>query len=344
MNAQLKRCETFELMANMLSALTDKEIAVLFANSTHLSNSIGGSSAVVNMNKTPIFIKKIRLTELELLPENQHSTANLFDLPLYYQYGVGSTGFGAWRELAAHQLTTNWVLKGDCLNFPCLYHWRIMNTEKPVINEAQLQTLNKEVAYWNHSPAIRARLKANLNASAHIILFLEYVPYNLFQWCGEKIHQQQGDTACAMILPQLMQTITFMQSQQFIHFDAHFHNILTDGQQLYFGDFGLASTMQFALSEQEQAFFKRHINYDYYSAITNLLHCMITHHKESDNWIETMREMLHAPSSAFVPLQPIISQYAPIAVIMDNFYRGLQKNKTTAYPFKALQEAWPFQA
>lgn len=42
------------------------------------------------------------LTDVELRPENVRSTANLFGLPTFYQYGVGSAGFGARRELAVH--------------------------------------------------------------------------------------------------------------------------------------------------------------------------------------------------------------------------------------------------
>jgi len=43
----------------------------------------------------PVFVKRIPLTHLERRPEHAGSTANLFGLPVCYQYGVGSTGFGA---------------------------------------------------------------------------------------------------------------------------------------------------------------------------------------------------------------------------------------------------------
>ena len=54
---------------------------------------IGGSN---------IFVKKVRLTDIERRTENIMSTANLFDYRLYCQYGIGSPGFGVWRELATH--------------------------------------------------------------------------------------------------------------------------------------------------------------------------------------------------------------------------------------------------
>ena len=49
------------------------------------------------------------LTDLELQPAHRHSTANLFGLPPYYHYRIGSCGFGSWRELEAHRMTTEWV-------------------------------------------------------------------------------------------------------------------------------------------------------------------------------------------------------------------------------------------
>ncbi len=57
----------------------------------------------------PIFVKQIPLTDLEKQPENFRSTANIFKLPLSYQYGIGSAGFGAWRELATHIMTTKFL-------------------------------------------------------------------------------------------------------------------------------------------------------------------------------------------------------------------------------------------
>lgn len=67
-----------------------------------MHEGIGGKSALISIDDTPIFIKKVPLTDLEYLDQNFMSTANLFNLPLSYQYGVGSAGFGAWHELAAY--------------------------------------------------------------------------------------------------------------------------------------------------------------------------------------------------------------------------------------------------
>lgn len=54
-----------------------------------------GTNHVVNLSGNKIFVKLLSLTELER--KNAFSTKNLFNLPLYYNYGVGSAGMGAFR-------------------------------------------------------------------------------------------------------------------------------------------------------------------------------------------------------------------------------------------------------
>lgn len=69
-------------------------------------SGIGGMSRQLEIDGVPVFAKQISLTDLERRPENVMSTANVFGLPTFCQYGVGSPGFGAWRDLAANALTT----------------------------------------------------------------------------------------------------------------------------------------------------------------------------------------------------------------------------------------------
>ncbi|MGA4844917.1 hypothetical protein ACOBQB_00960 [Streptomyces sp. G5(2025)] len=47
-----------------------------------------------------------------------------------------------------------------------------------------------------------------------------------------------------------------------LHFDAHFENILTDGRQLFFADYGLAISSRFELAQGEADFFDQHRTYD----------------------------------------------------------------------------------
>ena len=74
-----------------------------------------------------------------------------------YQYGIGSTGFGVWRELSAHIIATNWVMSGACPRFPVMCHWRILQTPqakqvtKPMqkqLDKFGLITIWFAVLYW----------------------------------------------------------------------------------------------------------------------------------------------------------------------------------------------------
>lgn len=341
----INRKNIYNRISNELSLLDDKQIAKLLESSTSIGESIGGSTALLKLSGTNIFVKKIRLTDIERLPENEMSTANLFHLPLYYQYGVGSTGFGAWRELAAHLLANQWVLQDQCQNFPCLYHWRVLPSPVATPDQEQFKRLEQDVAYWNHSQAIRERLESNLYASAHIVLFLEYFPNNLYQWLQNQIAQGDAaaNNACEMVDNQLTQTILFMQSQNFIHFDAHFYNIVTDGHHLYFGDFGLANSSTFELSEEEKAFLYHHRDYDSYSAMTSFLHCLVTYYIKDNNanWIESLVELIDDKHQTLpVAISTIIKRYVHAAALMDKFYQDLQKDKTTIYPAKELGNSY----
>ncbi|GIE98247.1 hypothetical protein [Paractinoplanes rishiriensis] len=88
------------------------------------ATGVGGRTGTALFDGSPVFVKWVPLTDGER--QRSGSTANLFGLPLHYQYGIGSAGFGAWRELAAHRMTTEWALSGRYAGVPLLYHWRIV--------------------------------------------------------------------------------------------------------------------------------------------------------------------------------------------------------------------------
>jgi hypothetical protein len=66
-----------------------------------ISSGIGGTAALLDIEGTPVFVKRVPLTDPERRPENVMSTANPFRLPTCCHYGVGSAGGGGWREVAA---------------------------------------------------------------------------------------------------------------------------------------------------------------------------------------------------------------------------------------------------
>lgn len=73
-------------------------------------------------------------------------------------------------------------------------------------------------------------------------------------------------------LDALCTAIAFLRTKGIIHFDAHFRNILTDGEQTYLTDFGLVLDKSFALTKDEEAFFEQNTFYDYGEVLRNLGH------------------------------------------------------------------------
>ena len=273
------------------------------------------------------------------------STVNLFDLPVYCQYGIGSPGFGVWREIAAHTLSTNWVLSGESLNFPLMYHWRLVEKQPISLpSPLQLQEVEQGVTLWG-TERVRARLEENIKASAEIVLFLEYIPANLHQWLSEEIAkgEEAAESACIMVDRNLYAVTSFMNARGFLHFDAHFMNILTDGQQLYFADFGLAISEQFELSEAEAVFFKQHVNYDQCYTKAYFVEWLLTTLLGAENWFtgkenSVLHEYATGKGKALLPaIDKIIRRDAPIALVMQAFFLQLKKSKLTSYPHDELE-------
>ncbi len=214
---------------------------------------------------------------MELRPEHVRSTANVFGLPLACQYGIGAgPSFGAWRELAVHVMTTNWVLTGQHPGFPLMYHWRVVPDTPPPLPE-ELADVEKVVAYWGGSPQVRHRLEALRRAPASLLLFLEYVPHTLHTWLTRNCRPatRRPTAPWSWWSGSCSAAITFMNARGLLHFDAHFENILTDGDRLYFADYGLALSSGFDLTTAEQAFFDTHLTYDRAYALGYLVNWLI---------------------------------------------------------------------
>ena len=111
MNNNSARIKQYSKVSTSLACLSNEKLKQILADAKPMHEGIGGKSALISIDDTPVFVKKVPLTDLEQLDQNFMSTANLFDLPLGYQYGVGSAGFGAWRELTTHIMTTNWLMR-----------------------------------------------------------------------------------------------------------------------------------------------------------------------------------------------------------------------------------------
>ncbi|KJK42810.1 hypothetical protein UK23_35415, partial [Lentzea aerocolonigenes] len=166
----MSRIAAHSAVSTALARRSDDELRELVETAEPLGSGIGGTSALLEVDGTKVFVKRLPLTDLEL--QHPRSTANLFELPAFCHYGVGligGPGFGAWRELAVHDMTTKWVLDGEHDGFPLMYHWRVLPHPGQSLPE-ELSDVDKAVAYWGGGEEIRRRIEAVRDASASIAL------------------------------------------------------------------------------------------------------------------------------------------------------------------------------
>jgi len=322
-----ERVTRFEVVSAALSAMDDAALRSLVVDAQPLRTGIGGETALTEVAGHRVFIKKIPLTDLELLPANVDSTANLFDLPTHYHYGIGSAGFGAWRELAVHSMTTRWVLDGAHHAFPLTFHHRILTGTSILPTpetdaEKRREDIDWFVEHWDGSPQVRARLEAIDQAPARAAVFLEYIPWTLGAWLDSEL---AAGTDLNRVASALADGVAFMGSQGLAHFDAHRANMLTDGSDFYFADFGLALSNRFELTPAESAFLAAHADYDWVSAL--------------GEFAAGVRGADDAGPEALA----VARRYEPAADLLSGYLRALIGGpKTLAYPraeFRAARDA-----
>ncbi|NUH40234.1 protein kinase family protein [Streptomyces samsunensis] len=339
------RLATYSTVSTSLALRSDRQLSELVDAAVPLGSGIGGRSALLEVEGKPVFVKRVPLTDMERLPEHARSTANLFGIPTFCQYGVGGgPGFGAWRELAVHVMTTNWVLGGQYQGFPMMYHWRVLADAAALPEE--LADVERVVAYWGGSPEVRRRIEALQRSSASLALFVEYIPQTLHEWLIEQVqaHEESADRACSLVEGGLEAGTSFLNARGLLHFDAHFHNILTDGRRLYFADYGLALSSRFDLSPSETSFFELHRTYDLCYTRSWLVNWLITNlygyeRKEREALIRACAEGEDPPDGPR-EARAILSRHAPLAAVMTDFYVTVQdENRETPYPLKALRRA-----
>lgn len=330
-----------------LSRFSDRRLGDAVASAPSLGSGIGGRSAEMEVDGLRVFVKRVPLTDIELRTEHLRSTANLFELPLFYQYGVGSAGFGAWRELAAHQMTTDWALKNEYAGFPLLYHWRVLPDSPPAGFTDAFGGVEGAVAHWDGSPAVRHRLEAIGRSSFSLVLFLEHVPQTLAAWLGglrgAAPQQPRGGSSYRRVEEALMRGTEFMSARGLVHFDAHFANLLTDGRRVYFADFGLALSRDFELSAEEDAFLTAHLVYDRSYAPSHLLRHHLPdvvpggteHGTFLREWADGRR-----PEGVPPEIGAIIDRHVRHAIVLDEFHhRFLTQSKRTPFPAAEVRRA-----
>ena len=328
-------------LSTTLALQSDSALRALAGTARKTNSGIGGRTAVLEVAGKPVFMKRIPLTEVELDAANAHSTANVFDVPTSCHYGLGSPGFGAWRELAVQVMTTNWALEGEYTGFPLLHHSRVLpEAAAEVVLPDDLADVEKAVAAWGGAPQVRRRIEELAKAPASLALFMESFPQNLHQWMGEQVAAGEAavERACAMVERELAAGIGFMNARGLLHFDAHFENMMTDGRRLFFTDYGLALSDRFELTPGEAEFFRRHESYDRTYAANYMVKWLVTEFyglrgAEREAFVRACaegRRLTGIPPAAAA----IVARDAPVAVVMEDFIGKVQREgPQTPYPF-----------
>jgi hypothetical protein len=321
---QARRLVRHERTSAFLASRGDAELAALLDAAPPGEVGVGGGSARLDVRGVPVFVKRVPLTDRELA--HPYSTANLFELPLVCQYGIGSPGFGAWRELAANRLVTDAVVAGETSSFPLLHHWRVLAGRPPVA--AEHADIDATVATLGGSPAVRARLQASAAATHSLVLFFEYIPYPLLDW----LRDDPVGKARALER-QLAEIVGFLRRHDLLHMDGHFANLRTDGAGVYLADFGLATSPRFELSPAERDFAAHHVTHDAAYAAMRLVNWLViavcgvpvpaSGAPVARNEYVRRCATGHIPDDVPPVAAEILARHAPAAARMNSFYWSL---------------------
>ena len=276
-----------------------------------------GVNHVCRFKEIPVFVKRIPLTTQEYA--RAFDTSNHFQLPMYYHYGVGSAGFGAFRELATHIKCSQWVLHDQHRGFPLLYHYRVLPTSRPWKQRSEAG-FQKHLAFWHQNEKIAHYLKQRAQAPYEIMLFLEYFPHTLYRLSREEPMQTLD------LLLQADQSLQFLNQQGVLHLDAHLANLLSDGTDAYVSDFGLALDRQFALDAEETRFFEQHRAYDR----AELLGCL------NILWMQAVQSLSPEDQARFEQVLGVTNE-APLPQRLRAFFNHLQQPEIAP----CIEQLWP---
>jgi hypothetical protein len=177
--------------------------------------------------------------------------------------------------------------------------------------------LDRWVTHWDGSDSVRARLEAIGGASAAVVLFLEHIPHTVDAW----LTAARDEAAYTFVHDALEAGADFFEERGLVHFDAHFHNLLTDGERLYFADFGLAAHADFDL---DAGFLDRHRSYDRFYMVAHLSRWLVNNLLDIP-WADCSRYIReHAPDLGLPPAAArIVARHAPVTAVLDEFFEGL---------------------
>jgi hypothetical protein len=145
-----------------------------------------------------------------------------------------------------------------------------------------------------------------------------------------------------MVERELRSAVTFMNDNGLLHFDSHFGNVLTDGRRLYLTDFGLATSPRFELTGAERAFVADNSSHDRCHALTQLVNWLVTALNGASDRGGFIRRCADGGYPVGFPptAAAIVRRHAPVAVVVNDFYRALHtESRTTTYPADRVRRA-----
>ncbi|MEU3270298.1 hypothetical protein ABZ639_05595 [Saccharomonospora sp. NPDC006951] len=338
-----ERAERHAAVSAALTTMDDERLMAMLRSAPRRALGIGGHGTLVDVGGVAVWVKQVPLTAIEQGEDVAGSTANTFGLPTFFHYGLGSVGAGAWREVAAHDMATEWALEGKGHGVALLHHSRVLplprGDQQPWADRSELDTT---VEFWHNSSAVRERLTALAAAPATIALFMEYQPETLHTWLAGQCGPDRLEAALDMVERELLAIAGLLRHNGMVHFDTHFENILTDGHRLYLTDFGLASASRFDLSAAERSFLRRNDSHDVSYVVTQLVNWLVTEFAGTtrrEDRVDYVRQCAHGDQARRLPAPAaaIVERYAPIAAVLNDFYsRLLLESRAIPYPATTL--------
>jgi serine/threonine protein kinase len=210
-------------------------------------------------------------------------------------------------------------------------------TAPTALTTEQQKQRESDIAYWEGSPAVRSRASAADRAEADVVVFMENLPQTLDKWLSiEGTKGNLTDPAITKLEKELNAVTAFMKSRGFLHFDAHFLNVLAHNNHVYFADFGLAISKNFELSAEEKAFFEKHSDYDRYCIVAELAQRAIVAVVGEEKSPAALDDYLsNRPMAIELPpaVASLAQRYRAVAILMDQFFQRLRnQSKNTPYP------------
>lgn len=250
----------------------DSEVRALVDTAEKVGIGIGGTTRTTHVGEAPVFVKQLPITHSE--EADPFATVNHSELPLVSHYGIGSPSHGVGRELAAHQMASDWVQSGAVDFFPLLLGWRIIDL-KSEIDLSEFDGDDPRHQWGTSWPQVKTKLAEMKSASTSMVLFLEYVPKTLGSWVRRSLADGTAETVFAAAVDQIIEAAAWMEKQNFQHFDIHPGNILVHEGRLLFTDFGLSLHPDFELTPEEESSMPTHEGFDRDTALMHLFHWVL---------------------------------------------------------------------